>query len=40
MLMSSLIAKATALYRYIKTKDKLTTYMEVEPQQVLCEMHI
>lgn len=32
MLMSSLLAKATAIYRYIKTKDKLTTYMEVEPQ--------
>lgn len=38
--MSKLIAKLKIIYEYIKVKDKIVTYMEVEPQQVLVEMHV
>lgn len=38
--MSQMLQKATHIYDYIKTKRYVETYMEVNPQQTLVELHV
>lgn len=38
--MSTLLQKATHIYDYIKTKRYVETYMQVNPQQTLVELHV
>lgn len=38
--MSTLLQKATHIYDYIKTKKYVETYMQVNPQQTLVELHV
>lgn len=39
-MMSTLLQKATHIYDYIKTKKYVETYMQVNPQQTLVELHV
>jgi hypothetical protein len=38
--MKDLLLKANHIYEYIKTKKYVHTYMEVNPQQTLVEIHV
>ena len=40
MEMSKLLAKATMIYNYIKVKQSVITYMQVQPMQKLVETHV
>lgn len=40
LMMSTLLQKATHIYDYIKTKKYVETYMQVNPQQTLVELHV
>jgi len=38
--MNQLLQKSATIYEYIKTKKYVETYMQIQPQQTLVELHV